>query len=44
KGEPEDVNAFGRFPWKAGQFLDRPEATPPADAPDVLNDDERPRR
>ncbi|MBZ5488735.1 hypothetical protein HW452_14505 [Halomonas aquamarina] len=30
KGEPEDVNAFGRFPWKAGKFVDRPEAAPPS--------------
>ena len=35
KGEPEDVNAFGRFPWKAGEFLDRPESAPPSE--DVAN-------
>lgn len=35
KGEPEDVNAFGRFPWKAGEFLDRPESAPPSK--DVAN-------
>ncbi|RUR56589.1 hypothetical protein [Vreelandella populi] len=32
KGEPEDVNDFGRFPWKAGQFLDRPETAQPLDS------------
>ena len=26
KGEPEDVNAFGRFPWQAGKFVDRPDS------------------
>ncbi|MFB9866078.1 hypothetical protein [Vreelandella sulfidaeris] len=31
KGEPEDVNAFGRFPWKAGKFIDRPASAPPSE-------------
>ena len=35
KGEPEDVNDFGRFPWKAGKFVDRPESAPPSE--DVAN-------
>ncbi len=34
KGEPEDVNDFARFPWKAGKFVDRPETTPSEDSQD----------
>ncbi|MGR2738694.1 hypothetical protein ACUY1T_09615 [Billgrantia sp. Q4P2] len=43
RGEPEDVNAFGRFPWKAGKFLDRPEATPPQDSSEPQENDQRSR-
>lgn len=43
KGEPEDVNDFGRFPWKAGKFADRPEATPSGGSPDQQQSDEHPR-
>ncbi|MCC5881010.1 MAG: hypothetical protein JJU25_00030 [Halomonas sp.] len=43
KGEPEDVNAFGRFPWKAGKFLDRPEAKPPTELPEQPENDQRSR-
>lgn len=40
KGEPEDVNDFGRFPWKAGKFADRPEATQSVDSHDQQKNDE----
>ena len=43
KGEPEDVNDFGRFPWKAGKFADRPKATPSGDSPGQHQNDEHPR-
>lgn len=43
KGEPEDVNDFGRFPWKAGKFVDRPESTPSADSPAQQQNDENQR-
>ncbi|MCS2608578.1 hypothetical protein [Halomonas dongshanensis] len=39
KGEPEDVNDFGRFPWKTGKFVDRPEATPSVGSTDHPQDD-----
>ncbi|AQU81426.1 MULTISPECIES: hypothetical protein [unclassified Halomonas] len=37
KGEPEDVNDFGRFPGKAGKFLDRPEVTSTSESLDRQN-------
>ncbi|MCC5900696.1 MAG: hypothetical protein JJT87_02045, partial [Halomonas sp.] len=37
KGEPEDVNDFGRFPWKEGKFVDRPEVTSTSESPDRQN-------
>ncbi|WP_165771612.1 hypothetical protein [Vreelandella nigrificans] len=43
KGEPEDVNDFGRFPGKAGKFLDRPEVTSTSESPDRQNAGEHPR-
>ncbi|WP_431024830.1 hypothetical protein [Halomonas sp. H5] len=33
RSEPQDVNAYGRFPWKAGPLVERPEATSPEDSP-----------
>lgn len=43
KGEPEDVNAFGRFPWKAGKFLDRPETASAESSSDHQQNDEKTR-
>ncbi|AQU81421.1 MULTISPECIES: hypothetical protein [unclassified Halomonas] len=43
KGEPEDVNDFGRFPWKEGKFVDRPEATPSLGSTDQQLNDEHTR-
>lgn len=43
KGEPEDVNDFGRFPWKEGKFVDRPEATSSLGSTDQQPNDEHPR-
>lgn len=43
KGEPEDVNAFGRFPWKAGKFVDRPEAEASVDSAGHQQNDEKTR-
>ena len=31
---------FGRFPWKAGKFVDRPEAAPSVDSLDQQQNDE----
>lgn len=43
KDGPEDVNAFGRFPWKAGEFLDRPEAALAESSSDHQQNDEKSR-
>ncbi|WP_355661601.1 hypothetical protein [Halomonas salifodinae] len=44
QSEPQDVNAYGRFPWKAGPLVERPEAASPEDSPQETPRQEPPSR